>query len=56
MADIHPIRDAADYEQALAEIDALVTILIGPLAYGSIVAREYGITVVMDAGVATKRI
>lgn len=24
MADIHPIRDAADYEQALAEIDALI--------------------------------
>lgn len=24
MADIHPIRDASDYEQALAEIDALI--------------------------------
>ncbi len=24
MADIHPIRDIADYERALAEIDAII--------------------------------
>jgi pyruvate,water dikinase len=35
---------------------ALVTDLGGPLAHGSIVAREYGIPAVMGTGTATQRI
>ena len=35
---------------------ALVTDLGGPLAHGSIVAREYGIPAVMGTGVATQKI
>lgn len=39
-----------------ARIAGLVTDLGGPLAHGSIVAREYGIPAVMGAGSATQRI
>ena len=39
-----------------AQIGGLVTDLGGPLAHGSIVAREYGIPAVMGTGSATQRI
>jgi pyruvate,water dikinase len=39
-----------------ARISGLVTDLGGPLAHGSIVAREYGIPAVMGTGSATQRI
>jgi pyruvate,water dikinase len=39
-----------------ARITGLVTDLGGPLAHGSIVAREYGIPAVMGTGSATQRI
>jgi pyruvate,water dikinase len=39
-----------------ARIGGLVTDLGGPLAHGSIVAREYGIPAVMGVGSATQRI
>ena len=39
-----------------ARIVGLVTDLGGPLAHGSIVAREYGIPAVMGTGSATQRI
>ena len=39
-----------------AHISGLVTDLGGPLAHGSIVAREYGIPAVMGTGSATQRI
>jgi pyruvate,water dikinase len=39
-----------------AQIGGLVTDLGGPLAHGSIVAREYGIPAVMGTGAATQRI
>jgi phosphoenolpyruvate synthase/pyruvate phosphate dikinase len=39
-----------------ARIAGLVTDLGGPLAHGSIVAREYGIPAVMGTGSATQRI
>ena len=39
-----------------AHIAGLVTDLGGPLAHGSIVAREYGIPAVMGTGSATQRI
>jgi len=39
-----------------ARIAALVTDMGGPLAHGSIVAREYGIPAVMGVGVATQQI
>jgi len=37
-----------------ARIAGLVTDLGGPLAHGSIVAREYGIPAVMGTGIATQ--
>jgi pyruvate,water dikinase len=39
-----------------ARISGLVTDLGGPLAHGSIVAREYGIPAVMGTGIATQHI